>query len=116
MAIIIVANKYGEEVSECIYEFDKNTDISEILGYATEGWAFRIPHEGDRKLWNKIVNEEWTELDDCDYYQYNKPIVTNDKWVTEKGGYFYDLQTVLNNLRDSIKFLTKIKNIYGGQF
>lgn len=50
MAIIIVANQYGEEVREEIYEFDKDTDISEILGYAIEGWAFRIPHEKDRKI------------------------------------------------------------------
>lgn len=116
MAIVIVANQYGKGIREDIYEFDRNTDISTILGYAINGWAFRIPHEEDRKLWNKILDEDWGELDDCDYYQYNKPIVTDNKWATEEGGYFYDLQTVLNDLRDSIKFLTKIKNIYGGQF
>lgn len=116
MAIIIIANQYGEEVREDIYEFDKNTDISEILGYAIEGWAFRIPHEEDRKLWNKIIDEDWTELDDCDYYQYNKPLVFDDKWVVEDGGSFMNLQTALNGFKLGLKFLTKIKNIHGGQY
>lgn len=116
MAIIILANQYGKEIREDILEFDRHTDISEILGMAIDGWAFRIPHEKDRELWNKIVDEDWAQLDDCDYYQYNKPLVVDDKWVTGYEGYFLDLQSAINELRDSIKFLTKVKNIHGGQY
>ena len=116
MAIIIVANQYGEEVREDIYEFDKNTDISVMLGYAIDSWAFRIPYEEDRKLWNEIIDEEWGGLDGSDYYQYKKPFVFDNKWVTNYDGYFWDLQTAINELKDNIKFLTKIKNLYGGQF
>lgn len=116
MAIIIVANQYGEEIREDTYEFNRNTDISTILGYAIDSWAFRIPYEEDRKLWNEMLDEDWGGLDDSDYYHYNKPFVSNDKWITNYDSYFWDLQTTINELRDNIKILTKIKNIHGGQF
>lgn len=116
MAIIIIGNQYGEEVREDIYEFDKDTDITDLLDYAIEGWAFRIPHEEDRKLWNKKIDEDWGKLDDSDYWQYNKPYVCDDKWYAEDGGYFHNLQTVINGAKITIKFLTMIKNIHGGQY
>lgn len=116
MAIVILANQYGEEIREDTCEFDKNTYISTILGYAVDSWAFRIPLEKDRKLWNEIIDEKWGGLDDGDYYQYNKPFAFDDKWVTNYDNYFWDLQTTINELRDNIKILTKIKNIHGGQF
>lgn len=116
MAIIVIANQYGEEVKEDICEFDKNTSIDELLGFATNGWAFRIPHEKDRKLWNKMIDEKWSGLDDGDYYHYNKPLVFDEKWTTEEDGYFYDLQTAINDARKSLKIFTKIKDIHGGQF
>ena len=64
MAIVIIASKYGEEIIEDTCEFDKDTDVDELLGFATNGGAFRIPHEEDRKLWNKIIDEKWGRLDD----------------------------------------------------
>ena len=116
MGVIIIANQYGYEIMEEVYDFDKNTDINVILGFAIDGWAFRIPHEEDRKLWNKIIDKDWTGLDDCDYYRYNKPYAHDDKWITEEDGYFMDLQTRLNGAKDIIKFLTKVKNLHGGEY
>lgn len=116
MAIIVIADLYGEEVREDICEFDKNTDIDELLEFATNYLAFRIPHEEDRKLWNKIIEEKWARLDDGNYYYYNIPFVDNEKWVVEYHGSFLNLQTAINEFKTNIKLLTRVKNLYGGQF
>lgn len=116
MAIVIVAEQYDREIKESVYEFNENSEIDNLLFYATEGWAFRIPHEEDRKLWNSLIDEGWTGLDDSDYFRYNKPIVHNNKWMTENDGYFLSIQEMINDYENSIKFLMEVKNLYGGQY
>lgn len=116
MAIIIVAAQYGTDIKEEVYEFNDNSGIDNLLYYATSGWAFRIPHEDDRKLWNSLIDEWWTGLDDSDYFRYDKPFVRDNKWSSEIDGHFLSVQEVINEYNHRMKMLTKVKNLYGGQF
>ena len=116
MAVIIVVAQYGKDIKEEVYEFNEKSGIDDLLYYATSGWAFRIPHENDRKLWNSLIDEEWTGLDDSDYFKYDKPFVHNDKLLSEIDGHFFPLQEVINEYKNTVKMLTKVKNLYGGQF
>ena len=118
MAVIIIAERCGEnEVKEVVKEFDENEGIDNILYYATSAYAFRIPHEEDRQLWNKILNEEWGGLDDVDYFKFDKPYAYDDKWVClEFGGHFSPLQELINDYKFVTKMLIKVKEINGGRY
>lgn len=116
MAIIIVASQCGTDIEEKVCEFNKKSEINNLLYYATAGWAFRIPNEDDRKLWNSLIDEEWSGLDDDDYLRYDKPFVRDNKWSSEIDGHFLSVQEVINEHKNKIKMLTKVKNLYGGQF
>ena len=59
MAVIITAKRYENEINEVreiVNEFSEDMEIDDVLYYATSEWGFRIPHEADRKLWNKIID------------------------------------------------------------
>ena len=112
----MVAKQNDLNIKEEVYEFNKNSEIDNLLYFATSGWAFRIPWEKDRKLWNSLIDEKWTELDDSDYFRYDKPFVYNNKWLSENDGQFVPVQEVINECKDIIKMLTKVKNLYGGQY
>lgn len=120
MAIIIIAERCendANELREVVKEFNENMEIDDILYYATSEWGFRIPHEKDRKLWNKIIDEGWTGLDDVDYFKYDKPYAFDDKWIClDFNGHFSSLQEVINTCKFTIKMLTKVKNINGGRY
>lgn len=120
MAVIITTKGYENdvnEVREIVNEFSEDTEIDDVLYYATSEWGFRIPHEADRKLWNEIIDEGWGGLDDADYFKYDKPYVFDDKWVClDSDGHFSSLQEVINTCKFTIKMLTKVKNMNGGQY
>lgn len=116
MAVIIVMAQYGTDIKEEVYEFNKNSGIDDLLYYATSGWAFRIPREDDRKLWNSLIDEKWSGLDDSDYFQYDKPFVHNNELLSEIDGHFLSVQEVINEYKNTVKMLTKAKDFYGGQF
>lgn len=116
MAIIMVAKQDNQDIKKEVCEFNKNSGIDDLLYFATSGWAFRILCEEDRKLWNSLIDEKWTELDDSDYFRYDKPFVYNNKWLSENNGHFLPVQEVINECKDIIKILTKVKNLYGGRF
>lgn len=59
MAIIMVAKQYDNDIKEEVCEFNKNSEIDNLLYFVTFGWAFRIPLEEDRKLWNSLIDEKW---------------------------------------------------------
>ena len=116
MAIIMVAKQYGKDIKEEVCEFNRKSEIDNLLYFVTSGWAFRIPQEEDRKLWNSLIDEKWTELNESDYFRYDKPFVYNNKWLSENDGQFIPVQEIINECKDIIKMLTKVKNLYGGRF
>lgn len=116
MAIIMVAKQDNLDIIEEVCEFNRKSEIDNLLYFATSGWAFRIPLEEDRKLWNSLIDKKWTELDDSDYFRYDKPFVYNNKWLSENNGQFVPVHEVINECKDIIKMLTKVKNLYGGQY
>ena len=118
MAVIIIAERCNvNEVREVVKEFSENDEIDEILYYATSGYGFRIPHEKDRKLWNKIIERGWTGLDDVDYYRFDKPYAHDDKWIClDSDGHFSPLQEVINDYKFTVKMLTKVKDINGDRY
>ena len=116
MAIIMVVKQDNLNIIEEVCAFNKNSEIDNLLYFVTSGWAFRIPSEEDRKLWNSLIDEKWTELDDSDYFRYDKPFVFNNRWLSENNGHFVPVQEVINECKDIIKMLTKVKNLYGGRY
>lgn len=91
--------------------FNEDTDISILLKWACD-YAFRIPEEEDRKLWNTIIDKDWAELDDVDYYSYNKPYCYNGKWHSEHNGNFYDnFSELIDSLLVAISAYKKIEKL-----
>lgn len=87
MAIIYIATDKLEKVY-----FNERTSVDDLLEYATTGDAFQIPDNEDRKIWNERLHEDWTELDDADYFRYDTPYIRDDKWYTECNGRFVSVE------------------------
>lgn len=98
MAIIYIITNELEKVS-----FNERTSVDTLLEYATIGDAFQIPDSKDREIWNKRLNEDWAELDDADYFRYDKPYIRDDKWYTECDGHFISVGECVAYLTKRIK-------------
>ena len=60
--------------------------ISNVLSIiSVNGNFFRIKSEWAVD-WNTFIEDEWGELDDCDYYMYNKPYLCGTEWHTYYDG------------------------------
>lgn len=112
MAVVIVANQCGGEIKEEKYEFDRNTNIVTIMGYALNNMAFRLPTEKDERTWNRILHEQWKNLTGCDYYE-PTPISFDNRWVFRNEKVFWSMTTALKVFKENIEFLTKMQEIYG---
>ena len=116
-AYVIVATKDEQgNIIEKYYDFDKDTDVSDLLSYATMGIGFRIIYEEYRNLWNDILDREWSGLDDGDYYHYERPYVHLDKWYTEVDGVFKLLTPAINCYEERTQDLKALRNLYGGRY
>ncbi len=87
MAIIYIITNELEKVY-----FNERTSVDTLLEYATIGDAFQIPDDKGRKIWNERLREDWTELDDADYFRYDAPYILDDKWYTECNGHFVSVE------------------------
>ena len=50
------------------------------------------------------------------YKQILISFVYDNKWLSENDGQFVPVQEVINECKDIIKMLTKVKNLYGGRY
>ena len=112
MAVVIVANQCGGEIKEERYEFDRDTNIVTIMGYALNNMAVRLPTEKDEITWNRILHEKWKNLTGCDFYE-PTPFSFDNRWIIRNEGVFWSITTSLEVCKERREFLTKMQEIYG---
>ena len=102
--------KNGKFEGQRIYFYE--TDISDIFSLLTLGGNFfRIIPEW-AIYWNTYINDEWGGLDDCDYYAYDKPIMTNDyQWNTYYAGHTCTLKEYKNYLATELVYVKKFSEL-----
>ena len=82
-------------------------DFDEGLSRIIEGdYIFRIV--GDLDEWNDMVDEEWAELDDADYYCYHKPSIWDNKWYGYYEGQLTEAKEIVGMLKSAIDYWKKV--------
>lgn len=112
MFIVQEIATYGDDVRIDNIEVDENLDVNSILDLFALNWGMRIENETARLKWNKLVDEKWSELDNAEYYRYNKPLLLDDNWYTyDECGNLVSIEDFAKDLKDTLNIYEKFKKI-----
>lgn len=86
-------------------------NMSDVLSViSVSGNFFRINPEWAID-WNTFIEDKWGELDDCDYYAYNKPYLLGAEWHTYYGEYVCTVKEYKAYLKNDLFVATKFAEL-----
>lgn len=97
-----IVNKKIETVG---IDINQNTDINDVLDFIHAGF-FKICDPEMVIFWNTYIDDHWNELDDSDYYFYEKPLLReNDtQWFIYCNGGLKTMRQYLDFLNNELKY------------